>query len=164
MDAALSCGNFWESILWGVPKIFSMHGKDWNVLRLLSSNSARMPTETYKSTTQHTTGDISHPRQCLFARSTQRIPKKDHLPFSLNSNYFSPLLFTESSLFLLFPALYPHHSECKSLPAAFSPQLTSLSFSLSHPSSYSLPSLSCLISSPTPLHSFLPYFSFFSTI
>lgn len=73
MDAALSCGNFWESILWGVPKIFSMHGKDWNVLRLLSSNSARMPTETYKSTTQHTTGDISHQRQCLFARSTQRI-------------------------------------------------------------------------------------------
>lgn len=84
--------------------------------------------------------------------------------FHLIPIIFSPLLFTESSLFLLFPALYPHHSECKSLPAAFSPQLTSLSFSLSHPSSYSLPSLSCLISSPTPLHSFLRYFSFFSTI
>lgn len=61
-----------------------------NALRLLN-RSARTPTETYKSTTQHTTGSISHPWHCLFTRTTPRIwgsAHNGHRLFSLHSNPF----------------------------------------------------------------------------
>ncbi len=144
----------------------SMLGENWNVLRLLNRKSARTPTETYKSTMQHTTGSISHPRQRLFTGTTPRIQGSDHVGywlFSLNSNPFlsTPLLWklficfisgtSSFSLWMCNPSLlvfFPNSLFCHSLYAIH----------------HHIFSLSLLISLPSLLPSFPHYFSFFSTI
>lgn len=122
-----------------------------------------MPTETYKSTTQHTTWGISHPRQCLFTRTTPRIQGSDHVGhwlFSLNSNSFTPLLWKLSVCFIFSTSSYPlwmYNPSLLLFPNALPCQ------SPRHPSSFA-PSLSCLIISPSPPPTFPHCFSFFSTI
>lgn len=127
-----------------------MLGENRNVLGLLNRKSARIPTETYKSTTQHTTGSISHPRQCLFTRTTPRIRGLNHVGhwlFSLNSNpfLFIPLLWKHS---VLSTALHLFHFEWI-LPCYFF--LPPTHFSVILPMSFIIifsPSLSCFIGSP----------------
>lgn len=83
--------------------------ENWNVLRLLNrkKKSARIPTETYKSTMHDTAGSVSHTGHRLFTRTTPRIRGSDHTDhrlFSLHSNpFFSLLYFLKLSI--LSPAL-----------------------------------------------------------
>lgn len=137
-----------------------MLGENWNVLRLLNRKSARMPTETHKSTTQHTTGGISRPQQRRFTRTTPRIQGLHHVGhrlFSLNSNpfLFTPLLW-KLCLFYLQHFILPTIALCY-----FSPTHFSVSLTMSSIITFS-PSLSCLISHLLPVSR--RYFSFFSTM
>lgn len=126
--------------------------------------SARMPTETYKSTTQHTTGGISHRPQCLFTRTTPRNQKIGPCWLRLCSlNSSSLLSLWKNTVFVL---QYAQHFifyilNVQSLCATFFLQLTSLS----SPSPSSIitfsPSLSCLIGSTPPSSQFPLLFPIF---
>lgn len=104
--------------------------ENWNVLRLLNRKKKCQNTETYKSTMHDTAGSVSHTGHRLFTRTTPRIRGSDHTDHRLFSLHSNPFFSLSSSSFIL--------STWNINFFFFSFQLTFLSFSPCHPSSYSL--------------------------